>query len=342
MPAATGYAILPDYDSEGLIGAWAFDGLGGARRLGWDDIRAIHRQEPQPGPGFVWVHLQMLDNHHHEKSWLAGDSGIDHSICESLMAEETRPRCALFDNGVFLNLRGINLMPYSLPDEMHSIRFWVEPNRIVSVRKRPLSAVADFEDAIARGRVPRTPGEFIADLSMRLVDRMDTVITTLAEQADELEEMVWSATLANLSPKVSELRRVAIILRRYIAPQREALNHFALEDADWLSPRDRNRLREAADRVTRFAEELDSVRDRAAVIYDQMVERRAEQMNRSMLILAAVTVVFAPLTLVAGLMGMNVGGIPYGEDPNGFWTVSLLSVLFGAGLTAIFRKLRWI
>lgn len=328
---------MADYDAEGLISAWAFDGEGGARRIGWDDVR---RDERPAGSAFVWVHLQLVENR--PQRWLATESGIDPSVVESLMAGETRPRCALFEAGAFLNLRGINLTPYSLPDEMHSIRMWVQPHRIVSVRRRPLAALADFEDAFARGRAPRTPGEFIADLSMRLVERMDTVINALSEQADELEDMVWKATLANLSPKVSEVRRLAIILRRYIAPQREALNHFALEDAAWLADRDRHRLREAADRVTRFAEELDSVRDRAAVIYDQMVERRAEQMNRSMLILAVVTVVFAPLTLLTGLLGMNVGGVPEADNPAGFWTVSLVVLGIGAVLTALFKWVRWI
>ena len=329
---------MPDYDEQGLVAAWSFDGIGRAWRIGWHEIR----QGPPQSPAFQWIHLQQLD-HDHGRDWLTEDSGIDAMICDSLTAEESRPRCSLFEHGAFLNLRGINLMPYSLPDEMHSIRFWVEPNRIVSVRKRSLSAVADFEDALARGRVPRTPGELIADLSMRLVDRMDTVITALAEQADELEELVLDASLQKLGAKVSETRRVAILLRRYIAPQREALNHFSLEDAEWLSPRDRNRLREAGDRVTRFAEELDSVRDRAAVIYDQMVERRAEQMNRSMLILAVVTVVFAPLTLVTGLMGMNVGGIPGADDPSGFWTVTLGAMVAGIAMAfGLFRWARWI
>lgn len=328
---------MPDYDNEGLVCAWSFDGAGGARRIGWEDI-----QSGKPtGSAFEWINLQQLD-HRHEQHWLMKGSGIDHAIVESLTAAETRPRCTLFEDGAFLNLRGINLLPYSLPDEMHSIRFWVEPNRIVSVRRRALSAVADFEDAIQRGRVPRTPGEFIAEISMRLVDRMDTVITALAEQADELEERAMSATLSNLSPKVSEVRRVAIMLRRYIAPQREALNHFSLEDDAWLSPRDRNRLREAADRVTRFAEELDSVRDRAAVIYDQLVERRAEQMNHSMLVLASVTVVFAPMTLITGLMGMNVEGIPGAEDPNGFWAVTLIAGMMGVALVAFLRMIRWL
>ncbi len=327
---------MADHDLDGLVTAWAFDGAGGGRRIGWPEIRAQGR----PAKGFIWVHLQLLQGR--EQPWLLSEAGIDLGIADSLVADETRPRCALYEHGAFLNLRGINLMPYSLPDEMHSLRIWVEPHRIISVRKRQLSALADLEDAFARGRMPRTPGEFIADTSMRLVERMDTVVNTLAEQADELEELAMSPARLALSPKVSEVRRIAIILRRYIAPQREALNHFALEDADWLAARDRHRLREAADRVTRFAEELDSVRDRAAVIHDQLVERRAEQMNLSMLILAGVTAVFAPLTLVTGLLGMNVGGIPAADNPSGFWLVTALVVGMGVAMALLMRWIRWI
>nr|WP_281502897.1 zinc transporter ZntB [Ancylobacter crimeensis] len=317
-----------------MVTAWAFDGAGAARRIGWPEIRASHL----PGIAFTWVHLRLIPHGH--QPWLVEESGIDPRVIDSLIADETRPRCALYESGAFLNLRGINLLPYSLPDEMHSLRIWVEPNRIVSIHKRPLSAVADLDDAFARGRAPRTPGEFVADTSMRLVERMDTVVNTLAEQADELEELAISEHLSSLSPKVSEVRRIAIILRRYIAPQREALNHFSLEDADWLASRDRHRLREAADRVTRFAEELDSIRDRAAVIYDQLVERRAEQMNRSMLLLAVVTAVFAPLTLITGLLGMNVGGIPEATDPTGFWGITAFVIALGVALTLLIRWLR--
>ncbi len=78
--------------------------------------------------------------------------------------------------------------------------------------------------------------------------------------------------------------------------------------------------------MARFTEELDSIRERASLIRDQMVDRRAEQMNKSMLVLAVVTVVFAPLTFVSGLFGMNVGGIPGVDDPESFWLITFLLV----------------
>ena len=322
--------------SEGLICAWAFDGTGGGMRLSSAEARAWARPSPQ---GFLWLHFRHLERA--EQFWLRQDSGIDPSAMESMMEPEGRARCALFADGALLTLKGINLQRNALPEELITVHLWVDARRIISVQHEPLSAIADYIDMLARGRCPRSQGELVAELSMRLVDRLDSVVTTLLDEADELEDNAFSAQFADIIPKLVVLRRVAIKLRRHVAPQREALNHFSLEDDDWLGPKDRNRLRDAADRVTRFTEELEGVRERAALIRDHMVDRRAEQMNRSMLVLAAVTVVFAPMTLISGMFGMNVGGIP-GTSDEGFWLVSVLLVLIGCSVLYYFRKVRWI
>ncbi len=327
---------MTSFDAEGLITAWSFDGKGAATRIGWPEILA----DPQPKEGFRWLHFNFIEGAPQE--WLKHKSGIDPSALEAIEESEARPRCVFLADGALLSLRGINLQRNSLPEELITAHMWVDPRQVITVRHEPLSAFADFEDMLDRGRCPRSQGEFVAELAMRFVDRLDAVVTNLIDQADELEDQVPTAQNSELLPRISVLRRVAIKLRRHIAPQREALNHFSLEDDDWLGPRDRNRLRDAADRVTRFAEELDSVRERAAVIRDQMVDRRAEQMNQSMLVLAVVTVVFAPLTLISGMFGMNVGGIPGEGDGEGFWIVSVILVLLGLFFLWAFRRLRWI
>lgn len=323
-------------NNEGLISAWSFDGKGAGMRIGWPEILS----HPDQAEGFLWLHFNHIEDA--PRDWLKNQSGIDPSALEAMEESEARPRCVFFADGALLSLRGINLYRNALPEELITVHLWVDAKRVISVRHEPLSAISDYEDMLARGRCPRTQGEFVAELAMRLVDRLDAVVTNLIDQADELEDDVPNIQNSTLLPQIAVLRRVAIKLRRHVAPQREALNHFSLEDDDWLGPKDRNRLRDAADRVTRFAEELDSVRERAAVIRDQMVDRRAEQMNQSMLVLAVVTVVFAPLTLVSGLFGMNVGGIPGSDDGEGFWVVSVILILLGSFFFWAFHKLRWI
>ncbi len=323
-------------DAEGLVTAWAFDGKGGGRRIGWDEIKAGSEADG----GFIWLHFRYQS--HRPQEWLKRASGIEPAALEVLEEDEVRPRCALYADAALLSLRGVNLQRNALPEDLVTIHLWVDARRVISVEHEFLSGIADLEDALGRGRCPRTQGEFVADISTRLVERLDPVVNSLIDEADDLEDAVVKADSGELFPKLAILRRVAIKLRRHIAPQREALNHFSLEDDPWMGPKDRNRLRDAADRVARFTEELDSVRERAAVIRDQMVDARAEQMNKSMLVLAVVTVVFAPLTLISGMFGMNVGGIPGNDDPEGFWILSGTLLLIGVLSVWAFRRLRWL
>ena len=128
-------------------------------------------------------------------------------------------------------------------------------------------------------------------------------------------------------------------MRRYLVPQRDALTTLEIEDFHWLQPRDRSRLREAAERISRLGEDLDAIRDRTQIIHDQTMDRRAEKMNKRMLLLAIVTAIFLPLGLVTGLLGINVGGIPGGENPSAFWIVCAIVLVLGAVLLALAKRL---
>ncbi|MEQ9122665.1 MAG: CorA family divalent cation transporter, partial [Alphaproteobacteria bacterium] len=123
-------------------------------------------------------------------------------------------------------------------------------------------------------------------------------------------------------------------------PQRDALSTLAIEELPWLGSGERGRLREATDRITRLAEELDAIRDRAAVVHDQIVEQRGEAMNRSMLILAVVAAIFLPLGLLTGLLGINVGGVPGADTSWAFWAVCGLLGVATLFQIWLFRRLR--
>ena len=67
------------------------------------------------------------------------------------------------------------------------------------------------------------------------------------------------------------------------------------------------------------------------------MDRRAEVMNRQMLLLSVVAAVFLPLGLLSGMLGMNVGGVPGANAPVAFWIVTALMAAIGLGLWAVFR-----
>lgn len=316
--------------------AFAFDRHGGATAT---TPNATH-------PEFLlWVHAKWEDPA--AATWLQHQAALSPDVIDALTAPETRPRCTVVStsrgDGVLINLRGVNLHEGAEPEDMISVRIWLESGRIVSTWRRPLSGIRDMLDGIERGQGPVSPGDFVAKLALRLADRAEPIVADLNEAIDGMEEEILAPDdPTGMRAKLADVRRTAIMLRRYMFPQRDALSTLAIEDLDWLTERDRSKLREATDRITRLAEELDAIRERAALVQDQLVERRAEVMNRSMLILAVVAAIFLPLGLITGLLGINVGGIPGAETSWAFWAVCGLLLATTGFQLWLFRRLKLI
>ena len=234
-------------------------------------------------------------------------------------------------------LRGVNLNPGAEPEDMISARLWLEESKVVGVWLRPLMAVRDLFDAIERNQAPVSPGDLVAKLALRLADRAEPTVAMLNERIDALEEQVLAEAGSVPRGQLADIRRTAIVLRRYMLPQRDALTTLEIEDLRWLAERDRSRIREAADRVTRLGEELDALRDRAQIVHDQIMDKRSELMNRQMLVLSVVAAIFLPLGLLTGLLGINVGGIPGADNPWAFLIVCAVLVLVAAIQIWFFR-----
>ena len=319
---------------EGLVTAWLLDGLGGGRRIGWPEITAW-----RPEDGLLWIHLDY--SHSNALRWLEHESDLEPIIRKALSSDESRPRCERFEKGLLTILRGVNLNPGADPEDMVSIRVWLEDHRIISCRRRRLASIADLEENLDKGRGPRSQGSFLAQLSEHLVRRMDNVIESLEMAAEDLESRISEDGSGHLRSKISDTRRVVIHLRRYLAPQRDALRRLQALNIDWLSSDARARLNETADQTQGYLEGLDAIRDTTQVTQEELTQKLTAQTERRMYVLAIITSIFLPLGFLTGLLGINVGGMPGIENPLAFWIVCLLALAVGGLSIAILRLLRW-
>jgi len=322
-------------EEQGLVTASILDGRGGGREVGWPEIEAW-----TPDRGVLWVHLDR--GAEDANAWLRQGSGLDPLVVDALLAEETRPRTVAVGRGLLVILRGVNLNPGADPEDMVSLRMWIDAERIVSVRLRRLMAVQDIRESLARGSGPTAPGDFLVDIATRLVERMGPVIDDLDDRTDELEDRMLTGESREMRRSLAGIRHQAIVLRRYLAPQRDATARLQSEEQPWIDTREKARLREVTDRVVRYIEDLDSVRDRAAVIQDELASRLSEQMNRTMYHLTVVASIMLPLGFLTGLLGINVGGIPGSETPWAFAAVCAILAAVVAVQVVLFRRLRWL
>ena len=321
--------------NDGLILAYILDGNGGGTKVGWDEVNSW-----KPGDGLLWMHFDY--SRPEAQEWLAEKSGLEEVISNALTEEDSRPRCTLFHEGLLLGLRGVNLNPGADPEDMVGVRIWFDKKRIISTRKRKVLSITDIRDAVEQGAGPETMGEFVVQITGRIMERMRQVIDNLEDSIAELEDRVLNAESHQLRSQLASLRRQAISLRRYLSPQREALSRLLIEKISWLGEGDRIGLREVYDKLSRYIEDLDEARDRAAVTQEELVNRLTEQMNNKMYILSVVAAIFLPLGFLTGLLGINVGGIPGAESRFGFPVFIILLAFVVIGQVLYFKKKKWL
>ena len=322
-------------NSSCILHAYAIDGKGGGKPLEGDAI-----QETLKADTLAWVHLDGL--HCDTRQWLTDHmSYLDPMILDALLAEETRPRIMEINEGALMILRGMNFNENANPEDMISIRIWADENRIVTIRRRPLKAVNDLRERLENNNGFKDTGDFIGQIASRLFERMEPVMSELDDRIDTIEEEI----LDNADPKCREeiisIRKKAIIFRRYIAPQKDVMSYLRASDIKWLSQDNKRRIQEGLDRVTRYVEDLDAIRERSQIVKDELANMLSDRLNKNLYLLSIVSAIFLPLGFFTGLMGINIGGMPGVENDNAFWIFSSILTVLVAIQMAVFKKLKW-
>jgi len=307
---------------------------GTATEMSFSEATAL----PRNG-GLIWLQLDGREDA--ARNWIRDQADIPHIAREAMLAQETRPRATLIGGGTLINLRGLGTTPDDDPDALVSTRFWADRGRVISVSFRTPKALDIVIDRFRAGEIV-DPGDLLSRFAEATSDLLDPDVAELGDTMDDCEVAVDTASILATRRRVTEVRSQAISYRRFVAPQRQALERLAAAELDWLDEDDRMHLREAADRAARMAEELEAMRERAALIHEELTDRRAEVIDTRALLISIVALIFLPLTFITGLLGMNVDGIPYAKEPWAFWGVTGICLAIAIGVLGWFVRAQWI
>jgi len=318
--------------ATGLIQALLLDGAGRGRPLAsWDEVNAWH-----PNDGVLWLNLDYsIDD---VATWLRDRSQIDPLVRAALVDPDPRPRAIAHGEDLLMIVRAINLNQGAEPEDMISVRCFIEPRRIVTLRHRVSRSLEAIGRELVTGTGPISAGDFTVRFLERTLDLVVTRVDVLGDEIAGCEDSVIDRQHgADMRGRLADHRRRAIQLRRFLAPQREALGKLATISLPWLDAMHRARMIEASDRMTRTVEELDAARDRAAVTQEELASRVGEATNQRLYFLSLVTAIFLPLGFVCALLS-----VPMQHDSWPFW---LLLALFGGGVLVQlwwFKKRGWL
>ncbi len=287
-----------------------------------------------------WIHLNAT--HAQSEEWLKANSRLDPIVVEALLAEETRPRISETEHGVVIILRGVNLNNNAEPEDMVSIRLFINNQQIISVRKRRLKGVVAIENELLHGGGPKTSGEFLEKLIEHLILNMEPAVATMNKHIDDVEEVLPDAVDIKDREQLAALRRQATIFKRYLSPQKEVLEKLKNSNFPWLSKINKRNIHEDLEHLIRFIEDIDEIKERAQIVHDELRHSSSERLNRNMYIITVFSAIFLPLSFLTGLFGVNLAGIPKASDPWSFPIFTAFIILCTLIFILVFKKLKLI
>lgn len=317
--------------------AFALSGASRGRTLSGTQEIAAALAAPEP----AWVHMNW--DHPETEAWINDNLGyLPDPVREALTEGETRPRATIHGDGVLVILRGVNLNPGAEPEDMISVRLWVQEGRIVSLCRRPLRSIETLASDIATGTGPETSGALLAELIERLNERIDSYLVELGQEGDLLEVDVLRDPDKALRARITDIRGEIVDVRRFLVPQRDAVLLLSGSRVTVLNEPDKLRLVEEHDRLVRAVEEVESLRDRLVVVKDELTTALSDRLNRNLYLLSMISAIFLPLGVLTGLMGINLAGMPGADWPPAFWVFTVILLVIIALQVVILRAMRWL
>ena len=279
------------------------------------------------------------------ESLILSDTFAFHPLSvEDAMTAYQYPKAEAYDGYLYVVLHGIAFHPGQQGFTSHDVDFFLGPNYLVTVHDGGARSIAELRDHCPRNS--RILGDGPVALFHRVVDTMvdhyAPEVEKLEQWLDELELSVFDSPEASLSRRILDAKRDVASLRRVIGPQRDVISRLARREFVDISTEMSFRFRDVYDHLTRVADDALIFQDRLTGILDAHLSNVSNQLNEVMKVLAVVSTIFMPLTLLAGLWGMNVT-LPHfaGSETAQFWWVVGVCVVVAVGMLVVFRRVRW-
>ena len=326
-------------DSSGLICGYVFTPGQSAQAI--DSAAASDWLQARPNADsaeFVWLHLSLA-NVNSEK-WLIEHLPLPEQYYETLREGPGSTRIEQADDCL---IAVINDVIYDFSYEASQIAtLWmcVHRNYVVSARLHSLRSVDRLRVSVKAGEQFESPVSLLAHLLRDQAEVLQHIERNATTRVDQIEDSLLVGRMDSQRGVLGSLRRVFVRLRRLLAPEPGALFRLLNRPPAWFNDDDAQELRNATEEFSSVLNDLAALQERTKLLQEEISAHTTEQTNRSIFLLTIATVLALPINIIAGLLGMNVGGIPLSDHPHGFWVIAAIVASFAgvAGWYAFFKQ----
>ncbi len=316
-------------DNKGLICGFLLPPAGPAISIGIDDVDVL---APPSTP--LWLNFNINDAR--ARDWLTACGWISEEGRETLLSKHHNIRFEAYG----ASLAGVLADVYADdPDTYGVFHLFADAHCLITVRRHPLTAAALLRQDLVNGVLVEGSRDALQRLLGHISECFDRAVLAYAERIDEAEEAVFAGRIAQVN--LGQYRREMARLRRHVFANRHAVVQVSQELPSAQVAPIVKELQRLAAALTLTGQDLELVEERARLVNEETDSRIAARTNRNLYFISLAAAVFLPVTVISGIFGMNVGGLPWTEDANGFlWTLVLMfATIFIAFVLIFWRRM---
>jgi zinc transporter len=275
-----------------------------------------------PGPGlpneFLWLHFSLSNAA--SEPWLRRYLTLPDTFYESLHSDIDATHLEQDADSLVARIHDV-LFDFTFDAPVATTTLCVKPRVLVSAHARPWRSIDELRAAVQAGQVFRSPIEILARLLRDQASVLVDVVRKSKRRVSPMEEQLLAKRISVSRSELGSLRRMLVRLQRLLAPEPAAFFRLLNRPPDWISQDELQNLQQAAEKFSTAISDTAALVERVKQLQEELAALVSEQTNRTLFLLTMVTVLALPINLVAGLFGMNVGGIPLAQHPYGFFFV---------------------
>jgi Mg2+ and Co2+ transporter CorA len=326
-------SIAVALDSQGLVFARAFDATGRATPLAM-----APKSLPEDGAGWIWVHLDLVDRR--APLWLK-TLNLPVEARQEFLSDDIRPRIEHEGKTVYGMFEEMSAESIGYSGRERLLRFIIGDHWIITGRHHPLQGVDGLRSKIDRGQVVEHPAELLEMLVEASVNHVQQNVDAMLAQVNRIEDMVLDRGGTRSGGEIAAIRRKVVNIHREISIYKSIFRRFAEYNSHLNFPAAVcDAAQGAVQKIDSLHGEVHLLQERARLLKEEISANVASDINNSLYVLSLVSALLLPPSLIFGLFGINVGGLPFMGSELGFAIVVALGILSSALVFMAMRRRR--
>lgn len=310
-------------DQNGLVWGYTFRPDVAARAVTSDEATShLDQAGDRDQSSFAWLHFSLANAA--AARWLRQQPQLPPSFMESLTDGGGSTRIEQDGEWLVAVVHDVIFDNVFSDADVSTVALCVGPRALVSARPRGLQSIDCLRAAVKEGETFRSPADLLAHLLRDQAQVLVDIVRRTTFQIDTVEDNLLRHRLSTTRSELGQLRRRIVRLQRLLAPEPAALFRLLNRPPAWVDEDDLRHLQQAAEEFSAAVADSVSLSERLKLIQEELSALVGEQNNKILYVLTLVTVLAVPFNVVAGLFGMNVGGIPWHDSRFGFAGVFLI------------------